>query len=158
MIYYKRNHLFYNPAQQVQHAYPLKNGMYAVAFSLLGDAQEAASVLNTTLTVIKHALIAQPSLRLSAQLKTFAYKTLVRECIQSQKFVSCAVSAPASSHAPQSAWDVINGMPPVFRTMTLMFYLENMRAAEIAKTLNLPVKNVKSAIAAARQQLKAFVF
>lgn len=180
MISHKRNQLFFDKTNQNLHQ--LKNGMYAIAFSLLKNEQESIAVIDYTLNTVRQLLAAKPYTLPFTRLKPFVYKTLIRECFHAQNIplsasltacgcntVSCAPAKasrfadtacllPAGADCPkaQSAWEAIYNMEPMLRTMTLMFYLENMRASQIAKTLGVPVKNVKSAIAAARSQLKTF--
>lgn len=152
MISHKRNQLFFDKTNQNLHQ--LKNGMYAIAFSLLKNEQESIAVIDYTLNTVRQLLAAKPYTLPFTRLKPFVYKTLIRECFHAQN-IPLSASLTDCPKA-QSAWEAIYNMEPVLRTMTLMFYLENMRASQIAKTLGVPVKNVKSAIAAARSQLKTF--
>jgi len=51
-------------------------------------------------------------------------------------------------------WSVVMTLDEEFRTITILFYYEDMSIKDICKTLDLPAGTVKSRLARARQKLK----
>lgn len=54
-------------------------------------------------------------------------------------------------------WSVVNNLEKEFRTITILFYYEDMSIKDISKTMELPVGTVKSRLARARQKLKVLL-
>ena len=54
-------------------------------------------------------------------------------------------------------WSVVNNLDEEFRTITLLFYYEDMSIKDICKTLEMPTGTVKSRLARARQKLKVLL-
>ena len=54
-------------------------------------------------------------------------------------------------------WSVVNNLDEEFRTITLLFYYEDMSIKDISKTLEMPTGTVKSRLARARQKLKVLL-
>lgn len=54
-------------------------------------------------------------------------------------------------------WSVVKTLDQEFRTITILFYYEDMSIKDISKTLDLPAGTVKSRLARARQKLKVLL-
>lgn len=54
-------------------------------------------------------------------------------------------------------WQVVHRLEEEFRLTTILFYYEDMKVKDIAKTLDLPVGTVKSRLARAREKLKGLL-
>lgn len=54
-------------------------------------------------------------------------------------------------------WSAVNNLDEEFRTITVLFYYEDMSIKDISKTLGMPTGTVKSRLARARQKLKVLL-
>lgn len=54
-------------------------------------------------------------------------------------------------------WSVVNKLDEEFRTITLLFYYEDMSIKDISKTLEMPAGTVKSRLSRARQKLRVLL-
>jgi RNA polymerase sigma-70 factor (ECF subfamily) len=54
-------------------------------------------------------------------------------------------------------WSVVKDLDEEFRTITVLFYYEDLSIKDISKTLDLPIGTVKSRLARARQKLKVLL-
>lgn len=138
-----------------------KLNMFRLAKSIVRNDADAEDV---TSEAILKAYRNIKDLRSFASFKPWVLKIVVNEAyslVNKRKRVMYLeeLEVPEESnetHLRESGelWAAVEKLEDEFRTVTILFYYEDMSIKDISKTLSIPVGTVKSRLARARQKLK----
>lgn len=146
---------------------PLLDQAYRLALRALGHRQEAEDAVQTALYKSWQAL---PRFRGDARFSTWFYRILWRECSDRLRRppprpVDPETARGDGAHDPERRWEdveqrhlvaqVLERLPPPYRTALTLFYLEEFSVKEMAEILHLPVGTVKTHLYRARAAFKA---
>lgn len=138
-----------------------KINMFRLAKSILRNDDDAE---DATGEAILKAYKNLDSLRSYASFKPWIMKILINEAYslanQRKKVLyieDMEISEEKACSDSGELWSAVSHLDEEFRTITVLFYYEDMSIKEISKTLGLPTGTVKSRLARARQKLKVLL-
>lgn len=136
-----------------------RQGMYVLALSLLGRREDAEdAVQNALLLAYEHL----DGLRSFEKFRPWLFRILSRECTRLARLRTDDEDIDALSiPAPQgdddvrlSLWQTVERLPPIYRSVVVLFYYEDMSIADMAKTLELTQDTVKKRLSRGREALR----
>lgn len=138
----------------VQHFSPR---LFAHAFRLLGDREEAKDAVQEAWVEITHGL---PKLRDDTAFMAWAYRITSRRCARQidRNVKARAVEADMPEAVFADAGSVraaIDRLKPVQAATIRLFYIEEMSLREVALAMDVPQGTVKSRLSQARNELKS---
>ena len=139
------------------------------AYRLLGDAEQARDAVQDGWLAILRGL---PKLKDDGVFSAWSFRIITRKCakhiskLQKDRKVRDSISAQpttgnrsdqksemAVDHKPVR--EALANLPAEHRAAVALFYLQDMRVAEVAVALDIPVGTVKSRLVNARKHLRA---
>ena len=139
----------------------LANGMYVLAVSILKNEADAEDAIQNALLLAYRNL---DKLRMFDKFKPWLFKILTNECykiINARKYSddieNISLEAGEScleTETKMTLWETINSLPEDYRTVTVLFYYEDMKITEIASVLNVSEDTVKKRLSRAREKLR----
>lgn len=140
--------------------------MFRLANSILHNDSDAEDASSEAVLKAYHNL---NTLKSFASFKPWIFKIVINEAYtianRRKRMVYIAdmegedlKSSPTNNVRDMSElWSVVNNLDEEFRTITLLFYYEDLSIKEISKTLEVPAGTVKSRLARARQKLRVLL-
>jgi RNA polymerase sigma-70 factor (ECF subfamily) len=147
-----------------------EQGVYNVAYGVLGNAQEAQDMAQEVYLRVWRAL---PTFRGDAAFGTWLYRITVNVCLNRRRQLRALLNRieeddvldllPAPGFDPLAAtldrerqeylWSLVEALPPNYRLVVTLFYHQQLSYAEIAEVLLLPLGTVKAHLNRARRAL-----
>lgn len=135
-----------------------KCNMFRLAKSILHDDTDAEDAVSEAILKAYENL---PTLRNIKSFKPWIMKILINESyalINRRKKVVCLdemeIAGEVAINDNKELWNIVNGLDEEFRTVTILYYYEDLSLKEICKVLDLPTGTVKSRLSRARNKLK----
>ena len=140
------------------YVYEYKCNMFRLAKSILHNDTDAEDAVSEAILKAYENL---PALRNIKSLKPWFIKILLNESyalsIRRKKVVflnEMEIADEAAINDNKELWNIVNGLDDEFRTVTILYYYEDLSLKEICKVLDLPTGTVKSRLSRARNKLK----
>ncbi len=137
----------------------MEQTLYRVSYSLLPE--RACDREDAVQECIRKVWQKRAGLRDERYMETWAIRVLINEChnlLRGRKREVFPGVLPETAVPPDDAdarlHDLFLSLPEKLRLPTVLYYMEDMEVAAIAKLLRLPVGTVKSRLSRARQVLR----
>lgn len=135
-----------------------KCNLFRLAKSILHDDTDAEDAVSEAILIAYEHL---PTLRNIQSFKPWIIKILINESYaisnRRKRLVrldELEIADQASINENKELWHIVNGLDHEFRTVTILYYYEDLSLKEICKVLDLPMGTVKSRLSRARHKLK----
>ncbi|MGM0751871.1 MAG: sigma-70 family RNA polymerase sigma factor [Bacillota bacterium] len=134
-----------------------EQSMYRVAKGILKKDEDCADAIQETILICFKKI---PDLKEENYFKTWLIRILIHECyalLNKQKMVipvrECHPRDKAEFDLKLSVQEAVSSLKDSLRTVTTLYYFEDLSIKEIADIVNIPEGTVKSRLSTARQQL-----
>jgi RNA polymerase sigma-70 factor, ECF subfamily len=130
--------------------------VYRLSLGMLGDAGHAEDAAQETFVKIWKGL---PKFRGESSLSTWVFSIARNTCLDAlksrRKLVSIdeVVEKHRFAREPVDIESILHELPPHYREVMLLFYVQEKSYEEVARTLVLPMGTVKTYLHRARKQL-----
>lgn len=146
-----------------------QHGIYNLAYSLLGNHEEAQDVTQEVYVRVWRSL---PGFRGDARLSTWIYRIAVNSCLNRRRKLRGRLAeieddildrleSPEADPADAAierernrmVWAAVGGLPAKYRVVITMFYQQQLSYEEIAEVLAMPLGTIKAQLSRARRAL-----
>jgi len=145
------------------------SALYNLAFRLLHDPMEAENVVQEAFLRV---IMSLDRVRLDLPLKPYLFRIAVNHCYDILRASRTRVTTDidAAEEIAQDAPEIVDqlekqelslllhsaieSLPPHYRTVIILRYMDEFSYEEIAQTLNLPLNTVRTHLRRAKEQLK----
>ncbi|WRP07229.1 sigma-70 family RNA polymerase sigma factor [Rossellomorea aquimaris] len=138
-----------------------EQSMYRVAKGILKKDQDCADAIQETILICYKKI---PDLKEEHYFKTWLIRILIHECyslLNKRKKVipvwECHEWENTEFDLKLSVQEAVSSLKDSLRTVTTLYYFEDLSIKEIADIVNIPEGTVKSRLSTARQKLMTFL-
>ena len=141
----------------------LKNPMYGLAVGITKNPEDAEDAIQNTLMLAYEHL---DELSMLEKFKPWIMRILTNECYRilkkrryHQNIDETYDIADETQDLTEkmTLWELIQRLPPDYRTAILLFYYEGMSIRQIARAMDISEDNAKKRLSRARAKLKVFL-
>ena len=136
------------------------NSMYKIARSYLNNDEDIADAIQDT---ILNCLEKISTLREPKYFKTWMIRILINNCndiLKEKKRETCYEELPVTLKSNNTTADslefkdILDKLDEKYKTVILLYYVEDLKVSEISRLLNMNISTVKTRLSRGREQLR----